>query len=99
MKQTLKDIHNHPGIKKKISKLNKGNQPPKKNIVIKDDIIKIFEYSAKKNNTKVVAAYSTLYPDTSSDSASGRSNGTRLVSANAAIKNNNKLGHNGKKKS
>jgi len=45
----------------------------------------------------VVAAYSTLYPDTNSDSASGKSNGTRFVSAKAAIKNKTKLGHNGKK--
>jgi len=36
----------------------------------------MLEYSAKKNKTNVVAAYSTLYPETSSDSASGKSNGT-----------------------
>ena len=53
------------------------------------------EYSAKKNKTNVVAAYSTLYPETNSDSASGKSNGIRLVSAKAEIKNIKKLNING----
>jgi len=75
--------------------LNIGSQPPKKKITINTHIIKIFEYSAKKNRTKVVAAYSTLYPDTNSDSASGKSNGTLLVSAKAEIKNKKKLTNNG----
>lgn len=38
-------------------------------------------YSAKKNRAKGPAAYSTLKPDTSSDSPSVRSKGARLVSA------------------
>lgn len=38
-------------------------------------------YSAKKNNANGPAAYSTLNPDTSSDSPSVKSNGARLVSA------------------
>jgi len=38
-------------------------------------------YSAMKNMAKGPAAYSTLKPDTSSDSPSVRSNGARLVSA------------------
>ena len=38
-------------------------------------------YSAKKNMANGPAAYSTLNPETSSDSPSGRSNGARLVSA------------------
>jgi hypothetical protein len=53
------------------------------------------EYSERKNKTNVVAAYSTLNPETNSDSASGKSKGTLFVSANAAIKNINKLGQNG----
>jgi hypothetical protein len=57
---TLEEIHVHPGIRKKNPKLKTGNQPPKKKIVMSEDIIKIFEYSAKKNSTNVVAAYSTL---------------------------------------
>lgn len=38
-------------------------------------------YSAKKKSAKGPAAYSTLNPDTSSDSPSVRSNGARFVSA------------------
>lgn len=38
-------------------------------------------YSARKNRTNGPAAYSTLNPETSSDSPSVRSNGARLVSA------------------
>jgi hypothetical protein len=40
--------------------------------------------------------YSTLYPATNSASASGKSNGARFVSANAAIKKINHKGNNGK---
>lgn len=38
-------------------------------------------YSARKNKANGPAAYSTLNPDTSSDSPSVRSNGARFVSA------------------
>lgn len=38
-------------------------------------------YSAMKNRANGPAAYSTLNPDTSSDSPSVKSNGARLVSA------------------
>lgn len=38
-------------------------------------------YSAKENMANGPAAYSTLNPETSSDSPSVRSNGARLVSA------------------
>lgn len=44
-------------------------------------IIKIFAYSAMKIKAKRPALYSTLNPDTSSDSPSAKSNGVRLVSA------------------
>lgn len=44
-------------------------------------ISKIFEYSARKNRANGPPAYSTLNPETSSDSPSVRSNGARLVSA------------------
>lgn len=42
-------------------------------------------YSARKNNANGPPAYSTLNPDTSSDSPSVRSKGARLVSANVEI--------------
>lgn len=41
----------------------------------------IFAYSARKNRANGPAAYSTLKPETSSDSPSVKSNGARLVSA------------------
>ena len=44
-------------------------------------------YSAKKNKAKPMLEYSTLKPETSSDSASGKSKGALLVSAKILIKN------------
>jgi hypothetical protein len=41
----------------------------------------MFPYSPRKNIAKIIDEYSTLYPATSSASASGRSKGVRLVSA------------------
>lgn len=48
-------------------------------------ITRIFIYSAIKIRAKLPALYSTLNPDTSSDSPSARSNGVRLVSARREI--------------
>lgn len=45
----------------------------------------MFAYSARKNRAKGPAAYSTLNPDTNSDSPSVRSNGARFVSARVEI--------------
>lgn len=56
--------------------------PPPKNIKALSAFINImFLYSAIKKRANGPPAYSTLYPDTSSDSPSVRSNGARLVSA------------------
>lgn len=46
----------------------------------------MLQYSAKKKNTKIILECSVKNPATSSDSASGRSNGVRLVSASAEMK-------------
>lgn len=54
---------------------------PKKIMVVRAFIRIIFVYSAMKNSANGPAAYSTLNPDTSSDSPSVRSNGARFVSA------------------
>jgi len=75
-----------------------GNQPPKNKIINKADIKIILEYSAKKNNVNVTLEYSTLKPDTNSDSASGKSKGSLLVSANILTKNKKHPGNNGKQK-
>ena len=44
-------------------------------------IRRMFAYSARKNRAKGPPAYSTLKPETSSDSPSVRSKGARFVSA------------------
>ena len=47
----------------------------------------MFAYSPRKNSAKDIDEYSTLYPATSSASASGKSNGSLFVSASTDIKN------------
>jgi len=51
------------------------------------DIKIMCEYSAKKNKAKDIPEYSTLNPETSSDSPSVKSKGVRLVSAKAETPN------------
>lgn len=58
----------------------------------------MFAYSAKKNRANGPAAYSTLNPDTSSDSPSVRSNGARLVSARVEMYHIIASGHVGKRR-
>src|SRR6185437_6833625 len=65
---------------------NHKDQPPKNKIVTKTDKTIMLPYSPKKNKAKANDEYSTLYPATNSASASGKSNGVRLVSANIEIK-------------
>lgn len=48
-------------------------------------ISKMLAYSARKNSAKGPPAYSTLNPDTSSDSPSVKSKGARFVSASVEI--------------
>ncbi len=55
----------------------------------------ILLYSARKKSANPLAEYSTLYPDTSSASASGRSKGCRLVSASVVTKKIIKIGNRG----
>lgn len=56
-------------------------QPPRNSSAFITDIMIIFPYSARKNIANTIEEYSTLYPATSSASASGKSNGVRFVSA------------------
>lgn len=53
----------------------------KNRIAVSVFISMMLAYSARKNRAKGPAAYSTLKPETSSDSPSVRSNGARFVSA------------------
>jgi hypothetical protein len=82
------------GSNKKRKEKSNESQPPKKTNVASMLIAIIDPYSAKKNKAKPMLEYSTLNPDTSSLSASGRSNGALFVSAKIETKN---IKHNGKK--
>jgi len=53
-------------------------------------------YSARKNSAKGPPAYSTLKPETSSDSPSVRSKGARFVSASVEMYHIAARGHAGK---
>src|ERR1700747_3240415 len=65
---------------------NRGCQPPRNRMVVIEATVTMLAYSAKKNAANFMLLYSVWKPATSSVSASGRSNGMRLVSANAAIR-------------
>ena len=54
---------------------------PRKRIVERVFMRRMLAYSARKKRAKGPPAYSTLKPETSSDSPSVRSKGARLVSA------------------
>ena len=93
-KQILNENQNAPGIK--LKKLTGGNQPPKNKIEFNALINNILEYSPKENNANPIAEYSTLYPETNSASASGKSKGCRFVSASVVTKKIRKIGNSGK---
>lgn len=57
---------------------------------------RILAYSARKNKAKGPPAYSTLNPDTNSDSPSVRSKGARLVSASVEMYHIAARGHAGR---
>lgn len=69
---------------------------PRNRVVVNAFIMMMLVYSAMKNRANGPAAYSTLKPDTSSDSPSVRSNGARFVSANVEMNHIIARGHSGK---
>lgn len=69
---------------------------PRKIMVVRAFMKMIFIYSAIKKSAKGPAAYSTLKPETSSDSPSVRSKGARFVSASEEINHIMARGHEGK---
>ena len=69
---------------------------PRNKIAVKIFIMIIFAYSAMKKRANGPAAYSTLKPETSSDSPSVKSNGARFVSASVEINHIIARGHAGK---
>src|ERR1700689_4910961 len=85
----------HTGARKSAggSILNGASQPPRNNIVVVALRSIMLAYSPRKKSAKLIDEYSVLKPPTSSDSPSGRSNGWRLVSASAEIKNTMNMGN------
>lgn len=71
-------------------------EAPRNRVVDSVFMRRILAYSAKKNKAKGPPAYSTLKPETNSDSPSVRSNGARLVSAKVEIYHIAASGHAGK---
>ena len=69
---------------------------PRNKIAVKIFIMIIFAYSAMKKRANGPAAYSTLKPETSSDSPSVKSNGARFVSASVEINHIIARGHAGR---
>src|SRR5437763_17167737 len=74
---------------------NGASHPPMNRIVHMAHIVAMATYSPSMNIMYGVEPYSTMKPATSSDSASTRSNGGRLVSASAEMKNTTKIGNSG----
>lgn len=66
---------------------------PKNKITEMEFMRRILVYSARKNSANGPAAYSTLNPDTSSDSPSTRSKGVRFVSAMVEMNHIKHRGH------
>src|ERR1700722_19509732 len=56
-------------------------QPPRNIVAARPDTVITLEYSASCSTRNLIEEYSVRYPATSSPSPSGRSNGSRLVSA------------------
>src|SRR5271170_4381319 len=83
-----------PGNQVKGATLNGGSQPPRNRMAHMAHISTMERYSPRKNSRNGVEEYSTKNPATSSDSASTRSKGGRLVSASAETK---KIGSMGKR--
>src|SRR6056297_1923343 len=82
-----------PGTQVNGAKSNGGNQPPRNRIVVSAHISTIAAYSPNMNIMYGVEPYSTMKPATSSDSASGKSNGGRFVSASAEMKKMMNIGN------
>src|ERR1700754_4273998 len=69
------------------------SQPPRNMIEASAHMVAMATYSPSMNIMYGVEPYSTMKPATSSDSASTRSNGGRLVSASAEMKKMTNIGN------
>src|SRR5216683_6469091 len=95
MKNTLSVNQITPGTQVNGATAIGGSQPPMNIIAAIAHIVVIATYSPSMNKRYGVEPYSTMKPATSSDSASTRSNGGRLVSASAEMKNTMNMGNSG----
>ena len=69
------------------SEIGQGaRQPPRNIVVARAETVTMLTYSARKNSANFSEEYSVWKPPTSSPSASGRSNGARLVSPTIEIR-------------
>src|SRR5215470_14202082 len=84
-----------PGTHVKGATGSGGSHPPRNRIVAMAHMVPIATYSPSMNIMYGVEPYSTMKPATSSDSASTRSNGGRLVSASADTKKTTNIGKSG----
>src|SRR3954471_10240075 len=62
-----------------------ARQPPRNSVAAMAETVTMLTYSARKKRANFIEEYSVWNPPTSSDSASGRSNGARLVSPTIAM--------------
>src|ERR1700691_2308962 len=94
-KDALSTNQTTPGIQVNGGTISGGSQPPRKRIVHIAHMVQTATYSPSMNIMYGVEPYSTMKPATSSDSASTRSNGGRLVSASAETKKITSIGNSG----
>src|SRR4029077_4795832 len=94
-KQTFPTNHSTPGIQVKGGTGKSGSQPPRNSTVPSPHISTMATYPPNKNSMWGVDELSTKTPATSTDSASSRSKGGRLVSARAETKNTTNIGKSG----
>src|SRR4029453_2261525 len=94
-KHTFSTNQMTPGTQVKGATSMGGSPPPRNRIVVSAHITTIATYSPRKNSRNGVDEYSIMWPATSSDSASTRSKGGRLVSASAEMKKTTNIGNSG----
>lgn len=82
-------------IRKAVDSMLKSDEAPRNKIEDRVFIIRIFAYSARKKSANGPPAYSTLKPDTNSDSPSVKSKGARFVSAKVETYHINARGQDG----
>src|SRR3569833_1181607 len=95
MKKTLSTNQITPGTQVNGANGIGDSQPPRNRIAPIAHIVAMATYSPSMNIMYGVEPYSTMKPATSSDSASTRSKGGRLVSASAETKKTTNIGSSG----